>query len=120
MNTFSHEEAMKLVNENGFKIVDTKKVPTDKLSNVIDKYCGDKFPDFLTIDVEGIEMTILEDIDYNNQYPKVICCETISYSETGNGIKNYELIEFLKNKEYMVYADTYVNTIFVRKDVWKR
>lgn len=119
MNTFSEEEANRLVEENKFRILDVIKVPTDKLSNVINKYCDGRFPDFLTIDVEGIEMEILEDIDYDKEYPKVICCETISYSDSGNGIKEEEIINFLKNKGYMLYADTYINSIFVREDLWK-
>ena len=28
------------------------------------------------------------------------------------------MLNVLKDNDYMVYADTYINTIFVRKDLW--
>lgn len=31
----------------------------------------------------------------------------------------YRKASFLKSKGYSVYADTYINTIFVREDKWK-
>jgi hypothetical protein len=46
----------------------------------------------------------------------VICAETCQYSENHIRPKAYEIEAFLKTKDYQVYADTYVNTIFVHKN----
>ena len=93
-------------------------MPVDTISNVVEKYLNGINVDILSIDVEGLELQILESVDFTVFSPTVICAETISYSTRGLGIKNVALIRFLENKGYIVYADTYINTIFVRKDLW--
>jgi len=60
-----------------------------------------------------------------NQYKKP------SFSQSGEdlivkfifdqlGIKNLDLIDCITNKGYLVYADTNINTIFVKKEIWRR
>ena len=62
---------------------------------------------------------VIKSIDYDNCRPAVICVETLSFSTSGNGIKNNTIIAFLEGRGYMVYADTYINTIFVCQEKWK-
>ena len=63
-------------------------------------------------------MEIIEGIDIMLSYPKVICIETMSFSKNGKGKKNTLLIEFIKQKGYILYADTNINSIFVKKELW--
>jgi FkbM family methyltransferase len=120
MNTFSFEEAKDLENNHGFKIKKVKKIPVDTLPNIITKYHHGIFPDFLSLDVEGLDLKILESIEYTDNTPKVVCVETMTYSTTGHGMKSLDIIDFLKDMGYMVYADTYINTIFVKRSFWER
>jgi len=119
LNTFSKSEADKYA-DLGHPIISVRKIKVDTLPNIIHKYCNGRFPDFLSLDVEGMDEIILKSINYDKNSPIVICVETISFSENGNGIKNRTIIEFLESKGYLVYADTYINTIFVKKDKWIR
>jgi FkbM family methyltransferase len=119
LNTFSKVDAEKYELE-GEKIEEVKKLPIEKLEGVIQNYCGGKFPDFISIDVEGLDELIIKNIDYERNKPKVICIETISFSNTGMGIKNNQLINFIISKGYLLYADTNINSIFVLKDLWQR
>lgn len=119
LNTFSKSEADKYV-AIGHPITSVRKIEVNTLPNIIHKYCNNSFPDFLSLDVEGMDEIILKSINYDKNSPIVICVETISFSENGNGIKNRTIIEFLESKGYLVYADTYINTIFVKKDKWIR
>lgn len=64
-------------------------------------------------------MLILEQIDYENNYPKVNCVETVEFTNDGTGAKNTKLISFLESKGYFIYADTYINTIFVKRKFWQ-
>jgi len=49
-------------------------------------------------------------------YPiPVICVESCDYSETHIKPKDNQIIEFLTSIGYEVYADTYINTIFVNR-----
>jgi len=118
LNTFSKKEAENCVKE-GLEIIDTKSVDILTLDEIINKYNNGIFPEFLSLDAEGFDFDILKSIDYNKYYPKVICVETISFSKTGKGVKNQELIDFLISKDYLLYADTHINSIFVNKDFRK-
>ncbi len=118
LSTFSKEEAERMTREYGFTITQTLPVEVKTVAEVIRTYAGGTFPDFLSVDVEGLDEAILRSINFDTNKPKVICVETISYSPTRNGVKNHALIEFLKNKGYLLLADTYINSLFVDAAVW--
>ena len=118
LNTFSKQEAENCIKE-GLEIIDTKNVNILTIDEIINNHNNGVFPDFLSLDAEGFDFQILKSIDYKKYYPKVICAETISFSKSGKGVKNYELINFLESKGYLLYADTHINSIFVEQNVWK-
>lgn len=120
LNTFSKTEAEKYKEEGNYSITDVINVPINTLENILNKYNDGKFPDFLTLDAEGIDELIIKSIDYKNNYPTIICVETISFSTSGKGVKNIKLIDYITAHGFMVYADTNINTIFVRRDTWER
>lgn len=120
LNTFSKEEVERIERETQYKLIDTKKIKVDTIVNIISKYSSGLFPDFLSLDVEGYSEQIIRSMQYLPSLPKVICIETISYSEKGRGVKDEELIRLLIEKDYMVYADTFINTIFVERKSWLR
>jgi FkbM family methyltransferase len=120
LNTFSKAEAENYKNEGDYSITDIINVPINNLENILNKYYGGKFPDFLTLDAEGIDELIIKSIDYKDNFPTIICVETISFSTSGKGVKNTELIEYIIANGYIVYADTHINTIFIKRDIWER
>jgi len=117
LNTLSEKEALRCENEEGIKILERIIIPVLTFEAIIDKYNNGICPDFMSLDVEGFEMDILETINFEKNSPKVISIETISYSTNGKSIKNNFLINYIKNKGYYVFADTMLNTIFVRTDL---
>jgi len=91
------------------------KVPLININKII-KENFTAFPDFLSIDIEGLDLDVLKSLDFD-QFPiPVICVETCTYSEDHIRPKDYSIAEFVISKGYEVYADTYINTIFVNKD----
>lgn len=110
LNTFSHSEALKLEDKKLAKIKNTVKVSTRSINSIIKEYCNDEFPAFFSLDVEGYELPILKAIDWNNNYPKVICCETLDFC-TGN--RDTDLIDLIMDAGYNIAADTLINTIFL-------
>ncbi len=116
LNTFSKEEAEKSSEHTTIKEV--IKVPVLAINEIIKEYCKEA-PDLLSIDIEGLDFDVIQTLDFNKYRPKIICIETIEYSTQR---KNTELINFIASKNYMVYADTYINTIFVDRnlrEIWK-
>jgi FkbM family methyltransferase len=119
LSTFSQIEVDNYV-EQGFSVKSVDKIQVDTVSNIIAKYWENCFPDFLSLDVEGLDEIVLRSINYEKSSPIVICVETITFSENGTGIKKTSIINFLESKGYMVFADTYINTIFVKRNRWVR
>lgn len=111
LSTFSESEARRISAEYGIRIIQTFDVEVKAIDNVLrsQQFC----PDFLTIDVEGLDIEILNSYDFDSYRPAVICAETISFSLHGDGHKNRELWKLMAQKGYWAYADTYINTIFV-------
>ncbi len=120
LNTFSREEAENYCKEGNYHITDQKQIQVDTISSVLTTYNKGMFPEFLSIDAEGVDELIVKSMNLMENFPVVICIEPISFSNSGNGEKNHELIEFIKSRGYLLYADTYINSIFVRKDKWER
>ena len=120
LNTFSKEDAERFGLEGAYKIEKILKMKTEKIQNIITQYANNRFPQFLSLDAEGIDELIIDSIDFIKNFPIVICVETLSFSSTGKGIKNSALIKKIIDKGYLKYADTYINTIFVRLGNWIR
>lgn len=116
LNTFSREEAERYAEEGDYRITETLKIKIDSLENIVNEYHNGCFPDFLSIDAEGIDEMIIKSINLKNNYPLVICTETISFSTRGRGVKNIALIDYLLTNGYRIYADTFINTIFLKDD----
>ncbi|SHM94994.1 FkbM family methyltransferase [Flavobacterium xinjiangense] len=120
LNTFSKEEADKYSLQGNYVIKSIEKIKVETLADVLKNFSNGIFPQFLSLDAEGVDEIIIRELDFENNYPIVICIETISFSTSGNGIKNLKLIDYIVNKGYMLYADTHINTIFVRKENWQK
>lgn len=75
-------------------------------------------PNLVSLDVEGLDLQILQQWDFSEFRPEVFCIETLSYSQNKSERKVEEILELMKAKDYRIYADTYINTIFVAEEAW--
>ena len=117
LSTFSKEECDSMVAQ-GKLLGEIKKIKLTTIDAVLEKHFNNRFPDFMSIDVEGMDFQILRSIDYTKSSPKIICVEAAEYSPIGAGARRNELIDFLVSKNYYEYANTNLNAIMVRKDFW--
>ncbi len=118
LNTFSEEEAQRY-NKDGIHHIDkTIEIPLLTVNEIIEKHFSGKSPDFVSLDIEGWEMKILNSYDFKRFKPVIFCIETLTYSKPGEEKKIDEIIDFMKNQGYILYADTYINSIFVDKKLW--
>ena len=123
LNTFSEKEARHW-EETGMKglgkvaVEKVIKLPLIPINQVLEKYFKDKAPDFISLDVEGLDLEILKSLDFETYKPAVICVETLAYDENQKGFKLNNIIDFMSEKKYDVYADTSVNTIFCRQEIF--
>lgn len=119
LSTFSKEDAA-YWGETGMKQIGrieyekVIQVPTQTINTVIANNFK-QIPDFISMDVEGLDLQILQSLDFESYAPPVLCVETISYGEDQTEYKREDIISFVKGKNYELYADTHVNSIFLRK-----
>ena len=119
LNTLSAEEAHK--NEKlGHNIIEVIPINTMPITVVLEKYCGNIFPDFLSLDAEGYDLTILNSIDWNKSHPKIICVENIPYfpklKNCFESMQKNDLSKYLQTKNYSIIAFTLINTIYVHNE----
>lgn len=116
LSTFSKEEAYRYVSL-GHRISSTVRVPMMNINDILIMTGG---VDFMNLDVEGVDEKILRIIDWNRHRPVCICVETITYETSKEPKKLQGLIDFMIAQEYMVFADTFINTIFVDRRKWRQ
>jgi FkbM family methyltransferase len=117
LSTFSKDEADEMILA-GKELREIKKVKLTTITKVLNDHFNGQFPDFLSIDVEGMDFQILRSIDFEKSFPKVICVEAAEYSPIGAGLRRTDLIDFLISKGYYEYASTNLNAIMVKNEFW--
>jgi FkbM family methyltransferase len=117
VSTFSKEEAM-IRQANGNKILRTVTVPLKNINEIISENFKE-YPEILSIDIEGLDLAVLSQLDYDRYPIPVICAETCTYSLNHIKPKDKSIEELLITKGYFLYADTYLNGIFVHEQWFK-
>jgi FkbM family methyltransferase len=117
LNTFSKAEVERYVSYGNQQIEKVIKVKIEDVNSIIKNYCK-RVPNLISLDVEGLDLMILQSFDFDLFRPEIFCIETLSYTEDKTECKLTEIIELMNQRGYMVYADTYINTIFVDKSIW--
>lgn len=90
------------------------KVKSVTVNQIIEKYFGGISPNFISIDIEGKDLEVIKSIDLDKYRPLVIIVETIEYRpHLSINIKKREVLEYLITKDYVEYAFTGINSIFI-------
>ena len=109
----NHLEFLKRHHNVSQKQIIKKKIYTEKLENILKKY-NFKQIDFLNIDIEGHELKILENFDFENTYVKTICVEMIDHNEKSKE-KNHKIKQIL-NKNFYLLKQLDINYIYINKN----
>jgi FkbM family methyltransferase len=116
-STFSKEEAQIREKESGIKPKEVI-VPLRNINSIIEENFS-PYPNFISLDVEGLDLEILKSMDFNRFRPEIICVETITFSINNTEEKINDIAAFMQSKGYIAYADTHINTIFCKKELFK-
>jgi FkbM family methyltransferase len=115
ISTFDKAEADRRAASGTYKLTEIIKVRLVDINTILrDNF--ERCPDLLSIDIEGLDLSVLRTLDFERYPIPIICVETCRYSENHVRPKDLSVAAFLTGKSYETYADTYVNTIFVKKD----
>lgn len=115
LNTSEEVEAQKKDRANGFYILSTLKIRTVTIKEILDTYLPSNIKeiDFLTIDIESMDLNVLNFNDWDKYQSIFILIEQLK-NNLEEIIKNSEIFTFMKSKVYSLIARSY-NTSFYRK-----
>ena len=120
LNTLDKAQAEALQAAGRERIEEVRKVRRLGVNKILAEHFESGAPDFVSLDIEGLDLAILQAWDFDQFRPKIFCVETLTYTQDNSERKLTEIIDFMISKHYKVYADTFVNTIFVCQEAWQR
>lgn len=118
LSTFSRKQA-KLLAKCGYKLRRKITIPMFQLKDVMRKYITSAI-DFMSVDVEGLDLDVLKSNDWNKYRPKLLCIETINFidflSSTSNTLRSCRrksvIDKYLTSKGYKKFFENGLNTLY--------
>lgn len=112
-NTTDTERVKELANENLFPYKKIE-IKTKRLCEILDEYAKDKKIDFMSIDVEGCELEVLQSNNWNKYKPKILLIE-IHNLDFDNLNKN-TIHLYLTKLGYKLFSRTLFNSFYKLED----
>jgi FkbM family methyltransferase len=110
LNTFD-ESSIKIINSGTYQIINKIKLTTQKLSNLLSiNLPKSQKIDFLSIDVEGLDLEVLESNDWSLFRPKCVLIEQRNLDITN--LQDSHVYQFLDRCKYKFIAKTFNTLIF--------
>lgn len=110
VNTFDKAQVEMMERTTDLRLVRVVKMPLLNINKVIAEHFGGAAPDFISIDIEGLDLAVLKTLDYARFRPKFICVETVIFATLAH---NPETPQFLTARGYELRGMTHANMIFV-------
>jgi FkbM family methyltransferase len=115
LNGFSKDLSQIREEETEYRIIKKIQLQTTTLAAILDKHLPKNQPiDFLSIDVEGLDLKTLLSNNWETYRPSVILVEVLNSSI--EKIQNNEEYSFLKKHGYFIFAKSVNTFIFKRID----
>ena len=109
-NTFSKKQADKNIKEAGRKFLKKVNIVVMPLKDILaSEEVGEKI-DLMSVDVEGMDLSVLKSNDWKKYRPKVIICEDLEFDFEKP--KGSEVVKFLSGQGYRVVDRTPFSLIF--------
>ena len=99
--------------KNPYHIKDVIKVDVKPLRQILDCHLVEgKGIDFLSVDVEGFDLEVLQSNDWSKYRPKFVLAEVLNSSL--HDLDQDPVVRFMRDQNYVVYAKL-VNTVFFKE-----
>ena len=115
LNSFDSELTASRVLSTPYKVLETKEISVERLDAILEKHLPiDVKIDFLSIDVEGLDMAVLQSNNWHVFRPRYVLAESLDTSL--ENVMQGEVFAFMKSHGYELFAKTYNTLIFREKD----
>ncbi|MDR2646352.1 MAG: FkbM family methyltransferase [Holosporaceae bacterium] len=113
LNSFCKEISDERIN-NGWKLKETVKIKTYPINDILGKHLPkNQRIDFISMDIEGLELAVLGTFDFERFAPKYFLIEELNFVE--NDFMSYHefpVYQLMRQKGYIVVAKTMRTVIF--------
>jgi len=115
LNTFDREVAEDRSANSPFRLLDTVTIQTRRLSAVLEEFLAPNTKiDFMSIDVEGLDLEVLKSNDWQRFRPAYLLTECLNMDIAAIG--HSTTAAFLQTQNYALFAKT-MNTVFFRDEL---
>ncbi|TCL00601.1 FkbM family methyltransferase [Shimia isoporae] len=94
-------------------LAEARTVPAMRVNALLEAHFSDNPPVFLAVDVEGMDLDILQDVDWVHWRPVVVQAEPSDHFVEG---QSTSIIQYMHTKGYVLAARTEINLIFVDRE----
>jgi len=112
LNTFDYEVVKSRLHTTSYKLINQAHISVFRLDTIFKKYIPmAQRIDFLSIDVEGLDYSVLRSNDWELFCPTCIVVETLN-TDLKQAVES-EIAVFLRERGYRVFSKTYNSIIFL-------
>lgn len=116
-NTFSLKQKDMMLKKSFIELIGEKEVQCVPLQTLLDDHAPNKEIDVLNIDVEGMNMQVLQSIDWSRTHPNVVCIEDDDFNFSDKNEFGSEIFSFLIKKSYKLYTKVGLTCIYKLKKI---
>lgn len=116
LNTFNPDVVQSRLTNTHYKLLKEVEVSVSTLKRVFDeKISPTTVINFMTIDVEGLDLEVLQSNDWTKYRPEWILVEQLDLKSLED--LDFDIHHLLKSVEYVLFAKTFNTLFYKRKDV---
>ncbi len=116
LNTFDFTLAKERDGTDKYRIVEIKQIQVQTLAKVLEEYLPSGMPiDFLSVDVEGLDLEVLRSNDWNLYRPEYILAEDFSQEMIKDALHS-PMAAFLDSVGYGLFAKTAHTQMYKRQN----
>ena len=117
LNSFSIDLSLSRAKSGVSRLISESIVQTVPLKQILSNHIQDtRIIDFLTIDVEGMDLEVLRSNDWNKFRPKIVLVEVLASSL--DSIKCHPVNQFMITKGYKIYSKTMNTAFLLLTSIW--
>lgn len=100
-----------------YQIIATHQMVTRPLTEILDKYLPNgKSIDFMSIDVEGLDLQVLKSNNWVKYRPKFILVESLQVNESIDALKDSDIDSYMTSCGYYLCAKLFNTAFFARNE----